>query len=71
MLSYQGVTSDRTEGLGVALLEEMIHWKWVLRFQKPMPYPALSQLEDQDVVPYIFSSTTPACKDATTFLLRC
>lgn len=28
------------EGLrGVALLEEVCHWGWVLRFQSPMPNP--------------------------------
>jgi hypothetical protein len=39
------------EGLGgVALLKEVCHWGWALRFQNPMSSPvSVSLLADQDV----------------------
>jgi hypothetical protein len=42
----------RLEGLrGVALLEEVCHWGWTLRFQNPMLNPESLPLPmDQDVV---------------------
>jgi hypothetical protein len=45
MLSHQGVAvfeKNELFGVGVALLEEVSHWRWDLRFQKPMVGPILS-----------------------------
>jgi hypothetical protein len=39
MLSHQGVLLFGEQLGNVALLEEVCHWEWALRFQKPMLGP--------------------------------
>ena len=49
------------EGLGgVALLAEVCHWAWALRFQKPMPGPMSPSLPTDQDVALNFSNTMPA-----------
>ena len=45
-------------GAGVALLEEVCHWGWALRFQKPMPGP--TSLPAAWRVDVTLSSASPA-----------
>ena len=52
MLGHQGVALFERimecglVGGGVALLEEVCHWGWALKFQKPLPRPVC---QDQSV----------------------
>jgi hypothetical protein len=52
-------------GVGVALLEEVCHWGWALRFQILKPSPVWHSLpaayRSRCTTLSFFSSTTPAC----------
>lgn len=56
------------EGLrGVALLQEVCHWEWALRYQKPTPFLVSSLclvLVDGKWALSYYSSTMPACLPA-------
>ena len=66
LISLNAYSSGRgiiLEDIGVALLEELYHWVWTLRFQNSTlgPVLLLSLFVDQNAALGLFSSTIPAC----------
>ena len=57
-------------GAGMALLEEVCHWQWALRFQKPMSCPGSAfRSEDQDVAWWLLPHYLPGSTILPTMMI--